>query len=397
MYPAGPQKIHLFTPGPTDVPDSVLRAMSAPVQHHRTSQWQEEFGDVLQKLPLVFGTTEAQIAVFASSGTGALESAAMNLVAAGEEAVVLTFGRFGQRWGEILTQNGASIHVHETPWGDLPDLQSVSNFVEQFPKAKVIFTTHCETSTGAVQQLEPLVEAIREVRPDMLVVIDAVSSLGAVPVDMDAVGIDVVVSGSQKALMLPPGLAFAAISQRALEHAEQRKSPSFYYSWKRTLKAQAQEPPSTAFTPATTLVTGLGVALDIILGEGLDNVYARHVRHGRAVRMAVNSLGFELFSPDDDSSAVLTAVTVPPHMTASSITNGFKTHGITIAGGQAELKGKIFRLGHCGWINDFDIPLMIGALERVLFENGYPVTPGAGIAAAQKSLFDSLSHNSESE
>lgn len=216
--------------------------------------------------------------------------------------------------------------------------------------------------------------------------LDAISSLGAAPMQADAWGWDSVVAGSQKALMVPPGLGFASISPRALEHARRTTTGRWYFDWAKTVDAHRKTPPSTPVTPALTIVLGLRVALELMFEEGLDNVYSRHVRLGRATRAAVAALGFELFSPDHDSSVALTAVRVPEGVDGTRIPAMLKEYGVTIAGGQDDLKGRIFRLGHCGWVNELDQVLMIAALERGLVELGVDIEPGAGVAAAQRSL-----------
>lgn len=389
-----PRKSHLFTPGPTPVPDEVLRELSAPIIHHRTAQWQEAFGEVLDGLKRVFGT-EHDVATFASSGSGAMESAVANLVRPGDEVVVAAHGRFGLRWAQMAERYGATVHLHETERGTRPDPDEVGAFVAAHQNAKVAFCTHSETSTGAVSDAEALAASIRaQAGEDVLLVLDAISSLGAAPMQADAWGWDSVVAGSQKALMVPPGLAFASISPRALERARETTAGRWYLDWPKAVDAHRKTPPSTPVTPALTIVLGLRVALGMMFDEGLDEVFARHVRLGRATRAAVAALGFELFSPDDDSSVALTAVRVPEGVDGTKIPAQLKQYGVTIAGGQDDLKGQIFRLGHCGWVNELDIVLMLAALERGLLELGVDIEPGAGVAAAQRSLLTSSSTTS---
>ncbi len=381
-----PRKVHLFTPGPTPVPDEVLRELSAPIIHHRTPQWQEAFGDVLTGLKRVFGT-QHDVATFATSGSGAMESAVANLVRPGDEVVVAAHGRFGVRWSQMAERYGATVHVHETERGQRPDPDEVGAFVASKPNARVVFCTHSETSTGAVSDAEALAASIRsQAGEDPLLVLDAISSLGAARMEADAWGWDSVVAGSQKALMVPPGLAFASISPRALERARETTDGRWYLDWPKAVDAHRKSPPSTPVTPALTIVLALKVALRMLEDEGLDNVFERHVRLGRATRAAVGALGFELFSPDDDSSVALTAVRVPEGVDGTKIPSTLKEYGVTVAGGQDDLKGKIFRLGHCGWVNELDVVLMIAALERGLVELGIDIEAGAGVAAAQRSF-----------
>lgn len=384
-----PRKTHLFTPGPTPVPDAVLREMSQPIIHHRTGQWQEAFGEVLGGLKRVFGT-EHDVATFGASGSGAMESAVANLVRAGDEVVVAAHGRFGMRWAQMAERYGATVHLHETDRGQRPDPDEVGAFVASRPRARVVFCTHSETSTGAVSDPRALAASIREqAGEDVLLVLDAISSLGAAPMQADAWGWDSVVAGSQKALMVPPGIAFASIAPRALERARETTEGRWYFDWPKAVDAHRKSPPSTPVTPALTIVLGLRVALDLMFEEGLEEVHDRHVRLGRATRAAAQALGFELFSPDHDSSVALTAVRVPEGVDGTRIPAKLKEYGVTIAGGQDDLKGRIFRLGHCGWVNELDVVLMIAALERGLVELGVEVEVGAGVAAAQRSLLES--------
>ena len=384
MEPLRPKKTHLFTPGPTPVPDAVLREMSAPIIHHRTAVYQEAFGEVLTGLKRVFGT-EHDVATFASSGSGAMESAVANLVRPGDEVVVAMHGRFGKRWAQISERYGAKVHLHETEKGQRPDPDEVGAFAARFPNARVVFATHSETSTGAVSDAKELAASIKaQAGDDPLLVLDAISSLGASEMRADEWGWDSVIAGSQKALMVPPGLAFASISPRALERARETTEGRWYFDWAKTVDAHRKNPPSTPVTPALTIVLGLRVALEMMFEEGLDAVYARHIRLGRATRAAALALGFELFSPDHDSSTALTAVRVPDGLDGTKVPGKLKEYGVTIAGGQDELKGKIFRLGHCGWVNELDQVLMISALERALVELGYEFEVGEGVAAAQR-------------
>jgi aspartate aminotransferase-like enzyme len=383
-----PIKTHLFTPGPTMVPDEVLRVMSAPVIHHRTAAFQQVLARVLSGVARVIDT-EHDIVMFAASGTGAMESAVANLVQPGDEVVVAAFGRFGERWAEVARRYGATVHLHATEWGQRPDPDDVAAFVAAHPGARVVFTTQSETSTGTVSDTAALASAIRAASggADRILVLDTISGLGAAELHADAEGWDVVVTGSQKALMVPPGLAFASVSHAAEQWAASREPRAFYFDWGKGLAASRKRPPSTPYTPALTLVLGLDVALRMMLeDEGLGHVYARHVRHGRAMRAAIAALGLELFGPDDDSSCVLTAVQVPVGVDGAKIPAKLKEYGVTIAGGQAHMKGRIFRLGHCGWVNDFDVVTCVAALERGLAELGLDVPVGAGVAAAQRAL-----------
>jgi aspartate aminotransferase-like enzyme len=267
------------------------------------------------------------------------------------------------------------------PWGEVPSPDDVAAKLAEIGGAHAVFLTHSETSTGVVIDLQ---ETAARVRPSgALVVVDAISSLGAVPCDTDAWGLDVVVSGSQKALMTPPGLALASISPAALEASTQATSPRFYFDWAATLESQHEDPPVNPFTPAIPAVLGLDVAVSLLLEEGLEAVFDRHVRLGRAARAGVKALGLDLFSPDDDTSAVVTAVRMPAEIDAGEvIADLFTRFGITMEGGRKELTGKIVRIGHIGYVDVFDVTTQLAALELVLAEAGADVERGVAVTAA---------------
>jgi aspartate aminotransferase-like enzyme len=368
-------KRYLFTPGPTPVPPEVLAAVGAPVIHHRSPEFLPVYERVLTRLREVC-RTDGDVLLFGASGTGAFESAVANLVSPGERHLVVSAGSFGERWVAMTTAFGADVDVLRYAWGETPDPDDLrARLAEQ--EAKAVWFVQSETSTGVVADVPALAAAAKEA--GALVVVDAVSSLGAVPCETDAWGLDVVVSGSQKALMSPPGLGLVAVSEGAL--AATGSSPRFYFDWERTRKAQ-----QTLDAPVTlpvSLVAGLDVALDLLLQEGLDAAFDRHTRLGRAARAGVKALGLELFSPDEDRSAVVTAVRAPAGIDSGDVIRGVRDRfGITIANGQGELKGKIFRLGHIGWFDVFDITTQIGAVELVLADLGADVERGVAVTAA---------------
>jgi serine---pyruvate transaminase len=368
-------KRYLFTPGPTPVPPEVLAAVGAPVIHHRSPDFLPVYERVLARLREVC-RTESDVLLFGASGTGAFESAVANLVSPGERHLVVSAGSFGERWVAMTTAFGADVDVLRYAWGETPDADDVrARLSEQ--ESKAVWVVQSETSTGVVADVRALAAAAKDT--GALVVVDAVSSLGAVPCETDAWGLDVVVSGSQKALMSPPGLGLAAVSEAALAAAG--SSPRFYFDWERTRKAQ--ERLDAPFTLPVSLVAGLDVALELLLEEGLEAAFDRHVRLGRAARAGVKALGLELFSPDEDRSAVVTAVRAPAGVDGTDVVKRLRDRfGITIANGQGELKGKIFRLGHIGWFDVFDITTQIGAVELVLAELGADVERGVAVTAA---------------
>jgi serine---pyruvate transaminase len=368
-------KKYLFTPGPTPVPPQVLAAMGEPVVHHRSPDFRPIYERCLARLREVC-RTEQEVLLFASSGTGAFESAVQNLVSPGDRHLVVSAGSFGERWATMTAAYGADVDHLRYTWGETPDPDEVRARLRE-REAKAVWVVHSETSTGVVSDIQALADAAKE--GGALVVVDAVSSLGAVPCETDAWGLDVVVSGSQKALMTPPGLGTCAVSEAA--YAATGSTPRFYFDWERTRKAQAKH--DAAFTPPVSLVAALDVALGLLLEEGLEPVFDRHIRLGRAARAGVKAMGLELFSPDEDRSAVVTAVRAPSGIDSGDIVRGLRDRfGMTIANGQGDLLGKIFRLGHIGWFDIFDITSMLAAVEIVFVDLGVDVERGVAVTAA---------------
>ena len=368
-------KKYLFTPGPTPVPPQVLAAMGEPVVHHRSPDFKPIYESCLARLREVC-RTEQEVLLFASSGTGAFESAVQNLVSPGEPHLVVSAGSFGERWATMTAAYGADVDHLRYAWGETPDPDDVRARLRE-REAKAVWVVHSETSTGVVADIQALAAAARE--SGALVVVDAVSSLGALPCETDAWGLDVVVSGSQKALMTPPGLSTCAVSEPA--YAATGSTPRFYFDWERTRKAQAKK--DAAFTPPVSLVAALDVALGLLLEEGLDAVFERHIRLGRAARAGVKAMGLELFSPDEDRSAVVTAVRAPAGVDSGDIVRGLRDRfGMTIANGQGDLLGKIFRIGHIGWFDIFDITSALAAVEIVFVDLGVDVERGVAVTAA---------------
>ena len=369
------RKRYLFTPGPTPVPPEVLAAIGAPVVHHRSPDFLPVYERVLDRLHEVC-RTENDVLLFGASGTGAFESAVANLVSPGEPHLVVSAGSFGERWVAMTAAFGADVEVLRYAWGETPDADDLRGRLRE-REAKAVWIVQSETSTGVVADVRSLAAAAKEA--GSLVVVDAVSSLGAVPCETDEWGLDVVVSGSQKALMTPPGLGLATVSEAAFDRVG--SSPRFYFDWERTRKAQRTL--DAPFTLPVSLVGGLDVALGLLLEEGLDASFDRHVRLGRATRAGVKALGLELFSPDEDRSAVVTAVRAPSGVDGTDVVKALRDRfGITIANGQGELKGKIFRLGHIGWFDVFDITTQIAAVELVLADLGADVERGVAVTAA---------------
>ncbi len=367
-----------MTPGPTPVPPEVLAALAEPVVHHRGRDFRETYERCLARLREVY-RTEHDVLLFTSSGTGAFESAVANLTSPGDRALVVSSGSFGERWAAMTKAFGVDLVHVRLDWGETPEPEDLRSALEVAGDVRVVYLVHSETSTGVVADVQALAAVAKDA--GALVVVDAVSSLGAVPVETDAWGIDVVVSGSQKALMCPPGLAFASVSPAALEAAARSASPRFVYDWERTRVAQTKL--DAPFTPAVSLVRALDVALGMLLDEGLEAAFVRHARLGRACREGAKAIGLELFSPDEDRSAVVTAIRSPDGVDATRVVAELRERfGITIATGQGELKGKIFRIGHIGWFDVFDITTALAALELTLGDAGAEIERGVAVTRA---------------
>ena len=372
-----PAKKYLFTPGPTPVPPEVLAAAAAPVIHHRGPDFKELLTRVLGRLKAVC-RTEHDVLLFTASGTGAFESALVNLVSPGERLLVVTAGEFGERWAALASAYGCEVDTLAYAWGETPSAADLERRLSDAP-AQTVLLVHSETSTGVVADVESLARVARDA--GALVVVDAVSSLGAVPLESDAWGIDVVVAGTQKALMAPPGLALATVSPAAWERCERASLPRFYFDWRRYRRAL--ENLSTPFTPAVSTVAALDVALGLLLDEGLEAAFARHAALGRACREGAKAMGLELFSPDEERSAVVTAILTPEEADARELTLALRQRfGITVAGGHGDLASRLFRIGHIGWYDVFDITTALAAVELVLSDLGAPIERGVAVTRA---------------
>ncbi|HEV8463151.1 MAG TPA: alanine--glyoxylate aminotransferase family protein [Gaiellaceae bacterium] len=367
------EKRYLFTPGPTPVPPEVLAASAEPIVHHRGPDFRDLYARTLERLKAVF-RTDADVLLFTASGSGAMESAVANLAEPGDRVTVVSHGSFGERWIAICEQHGIDVHALRYEWGEVPDADEVGAAVAE-AGTSLVFCQQSDTSTGVVSD----VRAIKAALGGATLVVDAVSSLGAVPLETDEWGIDVVVSGSQKALMCPPGLAMASVPEQVLDQA--KKSRSFYFDWKATKKAQAKL--DSAFTPAVSLIRSLDVALGLIEEQTLEAAFERHLKLGRAARAGVKAMGLELFSPDNDTAAVVTAIRAPEGIDSDELLLHLRDrHGVTLAPGQGQLKGKVFRIGHIGWFDVFDIATALSAIELSLVEMGADIERGVATTAA---------------
>ena len=372
-------KQYLMTAGPTPVPPAVSQAMAAPMLYHRAPAFVELYERVLGKLPYVF-QTENPVLAFAASGTGAMESAAANLVRPGAPVLACAAGKFGERWIELCDAYGDQTMRYEPGWGERLDPAEIDRLLTENDGIEVVFATLSETSTGIVHDVAAIAEVAR--RHGALLAVDAVSGLGAAELRQDEWGIDVVVAGSQKALMCPPGLGFASVSERALEYAAGKPGGRYYFDWGKGAKAQAKG--NSAFTPAVSLFFGLDVALDMIREEGLEDVLARHALLARATRAGAAAIGLEIYGDADERSTVVTAVELPDSIDGAKVPGALRKLGITANGGQEHLKGRIIRIAHCGYFGAFDILTSLSGLEMALSQLGYEVEHGAGVGAAQR-------------
>lgn len=375
------RKNYLLTPGPTPLPPEVCEALSRPIIHHRTPQFQNILKEATENLKNIF-QTKNDVFILASSGTGAMEAAVVNLLSWGDKVLVIEGGKFGERWTELCEAYGIKAEVIKVPWGQALNPAQLKDYLTKEPAIKAVFTTLCETSTGVVFDMKGMAHVMKETQT--VLVVDAISGLGVVDLQMDAWGVDVVVCGSQKGFMLPPGLGFIAVSKKAWKLVEESKCPKYYFDLKEAKKALDKT--DTPFTPAVSLVVALNEVLKMMHADGLENIFHRHKKLAEATRAAMLALGLELFAPTAASDAV-TAVKVPAGIDGEKLVKTMRDeHGVTIAGGQSEMKGKIFRIAHMGYISEFDIILGISCLEKVLKKMGYSFELGVGIKAAEEVL-----------
>src|SRR4051794_13398909 len=374
-------KQYLMTAGPTPIPPAVSNAMAEPMLYHRAPAFIEVYARCLDRLKSVF-QTENDVLVFAASGSGAMESAVANLTRPGEPALVASCGKFGERWAELCQAFGAELVHHDAGWGNRVEPDDLQRLLADNEGVEVVFTTLSETSTGVVNDIQALTEVAHSA--GALIAVDAVSGLGAVPIPQDKWGVDVVAAGSQKALMCPPGLAFAGVNDAALARAEESPGRRSYFDWGLTAKGQRKDPPDSPFTPAVTLFMGLDVALAMIADEGLDAVFERHRVLGRGARAAAKALELDVFGPEDENANVVTAIRLPEGIDGAKVPKPMRDRfGVTIAGGQGKLKGQIARIAHCGYFGAFDVLTTFSAFEMALRELGHDVELGAGVGAAQ--------------
>jgi aspartate aminotransferase-like enzyme len=376
------EKKYLFSPGPTMLPPEVLLKMAEPIMHHREPEFEKIVAEIREGLKYLF-QTKNEVLIFTSSGTGAMEGAVSNLLSKGDKAIVVRGGKFGERWGEICKAYGIEFIPIDVEWGKAVDPRRIKELLESDPSIRAVYTQASETSTGVRHPIQAIADLVKRYE-DRVIVVDAITGIGVFNIPTDAWGLDVVISGSQKALMLPPGLSFASLSDKAWKLVEKSNLPKYYFDFKKELKNTKKN--QSSYTPAIPLFLGLRETLHMIRKEGLEAVFRRHEKLAEATRQAVKSLGLELYAPDSPSNAV-TAVKIPEKIDGEKLKNlFFEKFGITVAEGQDRAKGKIIRIAHLGYYERLDMVMVISALEMLLKEMGYSFQLGAGVKAAEEIL-----------
>jgi len=374
------KKLRLFTPGPAMVPEDVLLAMAYPVDHHRTSQFKELFSEVTKLLQYVMGTNQTCL-VITGSGTCAAEAAIVSCLPPGHKALVCNGGKFGERWGKVCDAFKIPNTKYTLDWGHGFKADGVAKMLDADREIDTVIVTHSETSTAAVSDVQAIAKLTRQ--RDKLLIVDGITSVGAIPVQMDEWGIDVLITGSQKALMLPPGLGFVGVNERAWARIDSGSMPLFYGNLKSYRKSLKDS--DTPYTPANVLVNGAKVALGRIKEEGLEGVWKRTAAVAKATREAAKAMGMKVFAADPVDS--VTALWVPEGVDEGKLRKTMRSkYGMQIAGGQDHIQGKVVRIGHMGYIDPFDALSVLSALELCLREQGHKFELGAGVAAAQRVL-----------
>lgn len=379
------KKEYLLSPGPTAVPENVLLKMAEPMIHHRTPQFSAIFAEVKRDLKYLF-QTDQEVLILASSGTGAMESAITNLFSRNDKVLFVNGGKFGERWGQISKIYGLEPIEVKVEWGSPIDVNTVKELLDKDPAIKAVLVQASETSTTVAHPINELAALTRN--RETLLVVDGITAVGVSDISMDKNGIDVLISGSQKALMLPPGLSFIALSDKAWSFAEKSDLPKYYFDLKKENKNQKAGKDTTAYTPAVSLINGLAEVLKMVKEEGLENLFKRHSTLARATRAAVEAMGLKLLAPDSPADSA-TGAYVPDGVDGGKLVKFLRDDmGVTMAGGQDHLKGKIIRIAHLGYYDTFDVIIAISAIEMALNKLGYNVEPGKGVAAAQKILME---------
>ena len=378
------KKTYLLAPGPTPVPETVNLEMAAPMVHHRTPQFSKIFAEAAENAKYLF-QTQQDVLILASTGTGGMESCITNLFSPGDKVLVVNSGKFGERWGKISESYGLAPIWLNVEWGQAVDPAKVKAMLDKDRDIRAILVQASETSTTVSHPIEALSKLTRD-RDDILLVVDGITGVGVFPLPMDEWGIDAMITGSQKALELPPGLALVALSEKAWKFADQSQCPHFYFDLKKERKNLGNQ--TTAYTPAVSLVIGLRAVLKSIKEEGLENVHKRHNRLARATRAGAKALGLKMIAPDAPADSA-TGVFLPEGIDGGKIVKSLRDDfGVTLAGGQDQWKGKIIRIAHLGYVDTFDTIIAISAIEMALKKFGHPVELGKGVAAAQDILLE---------
>ncbi|MBI4412013.1 MAG: alanine--glyoxylate aminotransferase family protein [Deltaproteobacteria bacterium] len=372
-------KYRLYAPGPTPVPEEVLTEMAKPIWHHRTPAFEKVIAEVREGLKWLFQTKE-EVIIFAASGSGAMEASIVNTFSSGDRALVVDGGKFGERWWKICKAYGIEHDIIKVEWGHAVSPTEIEKRLKE-KEYRGVFLQASETSTGVAHPVKEIAQIVKKFDKTLLVV-DGITAVGVFPLPMDEWGIDILVSGSQKALQLPPGLAFAAVSQKAWAFVEKSNLPKFYFNFKTEKKNL--EANTTAWTPAVSLIQGLRVVLKNMKADGLEKTFARHDRMARMIREAALAIGLKLFAPETPSNAI-TAVWGPEGMDAGKIVKYLRDDlNMTIAGGQEAAKGKIFRIGHLGYYDEMDMITVWSGVEMALMKMGFRFEHGRGVAKAME-------------
>ncbi len=373
------RKRYLMTPGPTPVPAEVLLAQARPMIHHRTTEFSNILAGAIKNLKYIF-RTENDVLLFAASGTGAMESAVVNLFSPGDKVIVCSNGKFGQRFCQLAQAYSLECKHLEYEWDDIIEPLDIARELEADKNIKGVLVVQSETSTGVLNDVQAIGEIVKD--HQAVLVVDSITGIGAVELRTDDWHLDVVMTGSQKGLMLPPGLACLSVSEKAWAAAKKSTLPKFYFSWAKARKSM--EKSTTPFTPPVSLIIGLGAALDMMCEEGLNNVIKRHSQLALATRAGLAAMGLKLFAPSQGRGSAVTPAWVPEGVDGKQLVKMMsEKYGITIAGGQEHLAGKIIRIGHLGYFDKFDIITTLSGLEMCLSDMGYVFEGGSGIRAAE--------------
>jgi aspartate aminotransferase-like enzyme len=373
-------KLRLLTPGPSMVPEETLLELAKPVTFHRSAEFRQVLAEVEEDLKYVFRTKNT-VCILTSSGTGGMEAALANCLAPGQKAILLISGRWGERWKNLCKAFGVEAVNVTVPYGQAVPPEALKKALADHPDAKAVCATLSETATGVANDIEAYGKLVAPTPAVLLV--DTISGLGVVPCETDSWNIDLNVTGSQKALMLPPGLAFVSVSPKAWKVIEANTAAKLFYFDLKKYRDKIEKESDTPYTPANTLIKAMRLSLQRMRKEGIENVWKRHAKLGAAARAGIQAMGLELFAerPTDG----LTVAKMPANLDSSPLISKLeKQYGLRVANGQDTLKGKIIRIAHMGYTDQFDVLAALSGLELVLLEAGFPVKPGSGVAAAQQ-------------